>query len=80
MKEILYKNISTLPLEKKIIKNLSDNEIDTIMKLCNHTRLDLSELGFSNNQINDIIVQLQLIGLDLKKNHAKRNTLLDSLV
>lgn len=80
MKEVLTKNVSTLKLEKKIINKLLDNSINTILDLCNHTRMTLADLEFSNEQINAIIISLQLQGLDLKKNHAKRNTLVDSLM
>lgn len=80
MKEVLTKNVSTLKLEKKIINKLLDNSINTILDLCNHTRMTLADLEFTNDQINSIIISLQLQGLDLKKNHAKRNTLVDSLM
>lgn len=76
MGRILEKNVSTLKLTKNTTEKLIENNIDTILKLCNCTRIQLSDLEFSNGEINDIIVNLQLIGLDLKKNHAKRNSLL----
>ena len=76
MGRILEKNVSTLKLTKNTTERLIENNIDTILKLCNCTRIQLSDLEFSNVEINDIIVNLQLIGLDLKKNHAKKNTLL----
>jgi hypothetical protein len=80
MKEILEKDISILRLEKNTTKNLLSNNIDNVLKLCNYSRIELSELNFTNEQINEIIIGLQLIGLDLKKNHAKRNTVLDGLI
>lgn len=80
MKEILEKNIAILKLENKITNKLLENKIDTIFKLCNYTRVNLVNLKFRSTQINDIIIRLQLLGLDLKKNHAKRNTTLDGLV
>lgn len=73
MKKILSKNISILKLENDIMNRLLSNHIDTILKLCNYTRMKLTELGFQNEEIKDIIIELQLLGLDLKKNHAKRN-------
>lgn len=78
MNEILEKNISTLNLEKNIIYKLLSNEITNIFKLCNYSRMELTDLGLSNEDINEIIIKLQLKGLDLKSNHAKRNTLLDN--
>lgn len=80
MKEILNESVNKLKLDKKIAKQLIEKEIDTIFKLCNYSRLELNDLGFINTQINDIIVSLQLIGLDIKKNHAKKNKALDNFM
>lgn len=80
MKGILKENISILHLNKNITNILLNNNIDTILNLCNYTRMDLSELNLANDQINEIIIALQLNGLDLKRNHAKRNTVLDGMV
>ena len=41
--------------------------------------MELSDIGFENTQINSISVGLQLEGVDLKKNHAKRNTSIDKI-
>lgn len=76
MRKILDKNVSTLKLNNNITEKLFENDIDTILKLCNCTRIQLSDLEFTNQEINEIIINLQLKGLDLKKNHAKKNTLL----
>ena len=78
MNEILEKNISTLNLGKNIFNKLLSNEITNILELCNYSRMELVDIGLSNEDINEIIVKLQLMGLDLKPNHAKRNTLLDN--
>lgn len=76
MGKILDKNVSTLKLNNNITEKLIENDIDTILKLCNCTRIELSDLEFANDEINEIIINLQLKGLDLKKNYAKKNTLL----
>ena len=76
MNEILGKNISALNLRKNISNKLLLNKITYILKLCNYSRMELSNLGFSNDDINEIIIKLQLNGLDLKPNHAKKNTLI----
>ena len=78
MKKILEENVSSLKIDKKIKQILVDNEIDTVYDLCNRSRLNLSDMGLTNNQINETIISLQLNGLDLRKNHAKKNPLLDS--
>lgn len=80
MKKILEENIDVLNLDKSINNKLFNNQIDTVLKLCNCSRMGLSELEFTNDQINKIIVNLQLAGLDLRRNHAKRNTVLDNMI
>ncbi len=78
MRELLNNSVDELKLDKKIKKILVEKEIDTVLKLCNHSRLELNDAGLINPQINDVIVSLQLVGLDLKKNHAKRNPIVES--
>ena len=73
MKKELENSVKELKIDKKIKNLLVEKEIDTVFKLCNYSRLELNEKGFVNSEINDIKVSLQLIGLDLKKNHAKKN-------
>lgn len=73
MREILNKNISILKFDNVISNLLNNNEINTIYKLCNYSRMELSQIGFTNSQINKIIINLQLKGLDLKANHAIKN-------
>lgn len=80
MAKILERSVETLKLEKSINNNLKSNNINTIRDLCKYSRIELTDLGISHPQINDISVSLQLLGLDLKKNHAKRNTTVDLYV
>lgn len=80
MDKNLNNNISILRLGKNITNTLLNNNIKTILNLCNYSRMELSDLELSNEQINEIIIALQLLGLDLKRNHAKRNTLLDNIL
>lgn len=77
MQDKLQNDITTLNLDKKIIKLLKDNNVNTIYELCKFSRMELSELGMQNSQITDITIALQLLGLDLKKNHAKKNLIVD---
>lgn len=79
MEEKLKDNVYILKLSKDLYNKLLSHNINTIYELCNYSRMELTELKFENYEINDLIVKLQLIGLDLKSNHAKRNTLLDSI-
>ena len=79
MRELLEKPISKLQFDKKIKDILIDKEIDTLYKVCTYSRMELAnEIGLNNIQINDLIIYLQLQGLDLKPNHAKKNVRLDS--
>ena len=76
MKEVLKKEVNTLKLDKKIIGILNSKNIDTVYKLCNCSRMELASIGLSNNEINKLIIVMQLNGLDLKKNHAKKNSII----
>lgn len=53
---------------KQILKNY---KIYDINKLKNLTRKDLKNMKLNNNQINQVIIYLQLNGLDIKK--SKKN-------
>lgn len=74
MKEIFDEKISILKLDKVISNILNNNRIDTIYSLCNCSRMELVGIGLTNNQVNKIMINLQLQGLDLKPNHSKKNS------
>lgn len=78
MRKILENDISTLNLGKGLVTKLKENDINSIYDLCTFSRMELSNIGLENPQITNITVELQLLGIDLKKNHAKRNTSIDS--
>lgn len=59
--------ISSLSLSKELINKLKDKELNYIEDVWVLKRIDLKNMGFSNDEINDIIISLQLIGLDLNK-------------
>lgn len=79
MKKLLNKEIATLKLSKEIKRKLSENNINTILELCNFSRIELGALNLTNPEINDIAIALQLVGVDLKRNHAKRNTSISNI-
>ena len=58
---------------KEIIDKLNEKEVFLIKDLCSLRRRVLKEYGFSNDEINDIIITLQLVGLDLNKKKSKKN-------
>lgn len=76
MQKILNNDISTLNLHRNIKSKLKKGNINTILDLCNYSRMELSGIEMTNQEINDIAICLQLVGLDLKRNHAKRNTII----
>ncbi len=76
MKEILCKNVDELIRDKSIVSTLDEIGISNIGELCNFSRMELNEKGLTNSVVNDIRIQLQLNGIDLKPNHARKNTLI----
>lgn len=75
--EFLYSDIIKLNMGSKITQELKKNNIKTIYELCHYSRMELASLEISNNDIKQIMIALQLIGLNLKPNHAKKNNLID---
>ena len=61
------RDVSSLSLSKELINKLKDKELNYIEDVWVLKRIDLKNMGFSNDEINDIIISLQLIGLDLNK-------------
>ena len=64
---ILEKNIEELQLNNKIINKLKEKDIRIIKDLWKMKRKELKQLGFSDNEISQIIIKLQLHALDLNK-------------
>lgn len=67
-------NTKSLKLEKKSIKILEENNINTVEKLVFNTKTSLKKMGLSNEQISEIEIKLQLDGYDLnrRKNNEKK--------
>lgn len=66
-KEVLDKEIEILNLDKYIVEKLNNIDICKVDDLwkCNRTYLKNNQL--SNNDISQIKIRLQLLGLDLNK-------------
>ena len=64
-REVLKKNIEILNLDDSIIKKLKENNINIIEELWVINRHKLKDMNFKDNEINQIIIKLQLIGIDL---------------
>ena len=65
--KILDKELSYLKIDSKVIEVLNNNNIHLISDLWPLTRKDLKSLKISDKDIHNIIVKLQLNGLDLNK-------------
>lgn len=63
----LEDKIENLNLSKNINKILKENNIVYIKDLWNLTRKQLKTFKLKDNEIKDIIISLQLQGLDLNK-------------
>lgn len=66
MEEVLNKEINDLDLNYKIIKKLKQNDINLIIDLWKLTRNNLKMI-LTDKEINEVIIKLQLKGLDLNK-------------
>lgn len=65
--KILDKELSYLKIDSKVIEVLNNNNVHLISDLWPLTRKDLKSLKISDKDIHNIIVKLQLNGLDLNK-------------
>lgn len=65
--KFLDENVKTLELDQEVIDLLKDNNINLINELWVCNRKKLKELGVKDADIKQIIIKLQLIGLDLNK-------------
>ena len=67
----LENDILDLKLNKNIVQTLKNNSIFKIKDLWVKKRSNLKEIGLSDSQIKEIIIKLELIGLDLNKKRNK---------
>lgn len=67
MKNYLYLKIDKLKLPVGVINRLKKKQILIIDDIWKLKRIDLKNMDFQNEEINLIIIQLQLLGLDLNK-------------
>lgn len=67
--EDLKRSVSDLKLDKVITDKLINNSILTLEQLWNIKKDELKRLNFKDNEINQIVIRLQLKGIDL--NHRK---------
>ena len=65
--EYVESNIDILDLDNEITKIFKDNEINTVGQVWIQTRKSLKGLGLKDSDIKQVIIKLQLLGLDLNK-------------
>lgn len=65
--KILEKSIEELGLNTKMTSILVDNDINTIEDIWVLKRKDLRAFSLSDSDITQIVIKLQLFGLDLNK-------------
>ena len=66
-KKYIENNIEDMELSKKVIDKLKTNGIKTVKDLWILKRKDLKKYTLTDSEINQIIIKLQLNGLDLNK-------------
>jgi len=64
---LLNKNIKDLNLNQKLENKLLNNNINNINELWSLKRNDLKNMNFSDKEIKEIVIKLELNGLDLNK-------------
>lgn len=69
--EVLEKDIEIITRNKEILEKLRNSGIILVKDLCNKTRKDLEDLQIPNMYIKEIIISLQINGVDLKKRTKK---------
>lgn len=76
MKEILGKEVKEIIKDRKLLGAIEEMGISNVAELCSFSRMELNEKGLANSSVNDIRIALQLNGIDLKPNHARKNSML----
>jgi len=66
MDKLLKQNIERIEIKDEVLDILKDNNIILLNDLCNKKKKDLKELGIGYQVINDMELQLQLLGLKFK--------------
>lgn len=72
MCKYLTEKIEFLFLDSSILNKLKYNRIETIENLWKLKKQDLKKMNFIDREIQQIIIKLQLVGIDLnKKTYSK---------
>lgn len=63
----IEKSVTVLDLDKEITDFLKKNNINKVEDLWVMNRQKLKEIGLNDNEIKQVVIKLQLLGLDLNK-------------
>lgn len=69
---MLNQDIIKLDLESKLIEKLKNNNVNVINDLWKLKRTDLKKMGLNDTDINQIMIKMQLQGIDLNKKVYKQ--------
>ena len=67
--KILNENVYRLNISCKLISLLKQNKITKLSQLCNKTKTNLRDIKLTNQEISQVEIELQLLGLDLKNSY-----------
>lgn len=76
MNRIKNYRLEDLKLTNDILNKMNKNNIRSIEDVWILKRTDLKQMGFSNEEINLIIIELELLGLDLNKKSIRVDTII----
>ena len=65
--EYVESDIEILDLDSSVNKILKDNNLSTVGDVWVQTRKSLKTIGLKDSDVKQIIIKLQLLGLDLNK-------------
>ena len=66
MDKLLKQNIERIDIKDEVLEKLKNNNITILKDLCNKRKKELKEIGIEYQTINDMELQLQLLGLRFK--------------
>ena len=71
MNKFLDEDITFLNLNNTLSNILKNNNIYKVNDLWLYNKKDLKNIGVNNNDIKEIVIKLELLGLDLNKKYNK---------
>ena len=71
MNNFLEKDITCLNLNQNISSILEQNNVLKINDLWNYNKKNLKNIGMTNSDIKEIVIKLELLGLELNKKYNK---------